>query len=154
MANRGAKINLYKVRECPECGRKDRIADCSAACLLSQLEEIETNFFLMQQQPIRAIEYHRAISTAKRRYINWSDQLKADMQSVPDLRGCAKISSHSGANAGWADARRRDAGDVVHRRGAATQQMPSRRRAPPGSRLSELQYSMSVFLMIIKPESR
>jgi pyruvate-formate lyase len=47
-----------------------------------------------------------------------------------ELRGCAKIISHSGASAGWADARRRDAGDVVHRRGAATQQMPSRRRAP------------------------
>ena len=51
------------------------------------------------------------------------------------LRGCAKISSHSGASAGRADARRRDAGDVVHRRGAATQQMPARRRAPKGGRL-------------------
>jgi hypothetical protein len=32
--------------------------------------------------------------------------------------------------------------------------MPARRRAPEGGRLSELQYSMSVSLMIIKPESR
>ena len=36
-----------------------------------------------------------------------------------------------GARAGRADARRRDAGDAaVHRRGAATPQMPARRRAP------------------------
>ena len=52
------------------------------------------------------------------------------------LRVRAKISSHSGASAGWADARRRDAGDVVHLRVAATQQMPARRRAPKGGRLS------------------
>ena len=40
---------------------------------------------------------------------------------------------HFGASAGRADARRRDAGDAgVHRRGAATKQMPARRRAPPG----------------------
>jgi hypothetical protein len=45
------------------------------------------------------------------------------------LRGRAEISSHSGASAGWADARRRDAGDAGHRRGAATPQMPVRRRA-------------------------
>jgi hypothetical protein len=57
-----------------------------------------------------------------------------------ELRVRAKISLHSGASAGWADARRRDAGDVVHRRGAATQQMPFRRRAPQGCRLSELQF--------------
>ena len=38
---------------------------------------------------------------------------------------------HFGARAGRADARRRDAGDAaVHRRGAATPQMPARRRAP------------------------
>ncbi|MGA2261055.1 MAG: hypothetical protein ABSH28_06445, partial [Acidobacteriota bacterium] len=38
-----------------------------------------------------------------------------------------------GASAGRADARRRDAGDAgVHRRGAATPQMPARRRAPSG----------------------
>jgi hypothetical protein len=48
------------------------------------------------------------------------------------LRGRAEISSHSGASAGWADARRRDAGDAGHRRGAATLQMPVRRRAPQG----------------------
>jgi hypothetical protein len=28
MANRGAKINLYKVRRCPECARNDRILKC------------------------------------------------------------------------------------------------------------------------------
>ena len=40
---------------------------------------------------------------------------------------------HFGARAGWAGARRRDAGDAaVHRRGAATPQMPARRRAPSG----------------------
>ncbi|HYK90752.1 MAG TPA: hypothetical protein VE398_18410, partial [Acidobacteriota bacterium] len=34
---------------------------------------------------------------------------------------------------GRADARRRDAGDIgVYRRGAATKQMPARRRAPSG----------------------
>jgi len=50
-------------------------------------------------------------------------------QSV--LRVRAKINSHFGASAGRADARRRDAGDAgVHRRGAATPQMPARRRAP------------------------
>ncbi len=38
---------------------------------------------------------------------------------------------HFGASAGRADARRRDAGDAgVHRRGAATKQMPARRRGP------------------------
>jgi hypothetical protein len=52
------------------------------------------------------------------------------------FRGRAEISSHSGASAGWADARRRDAGDVGHRRGAATPQMPVRRRAPQGGRFS------------------
>ena len=40
---------------------------------------------------------------------------------------------HFGARAGRADARRRDAGDASeHRRGAATPQMPARRRAPTG----------------------
>jgi hypothetical protein len=63
---------------------------------------------------------------------------------VKILRTRAKISLHSGASAGWADARRRDAGDVIHRRAAATQQMPARRRAPKGCRLSDLQYSISI----------
>src|SRR5437773_2015310 len=36
------------------------------------------------------------------------------------LRARAEINSHFGASAGRADARRRDAGDVGHRRGAAT----------------------------------
>ena len=71
-----------------------------------------------------------------------------------DLRVRAKISSHSGASAGRADARRRDAGDVVHRRGAATQQMPARRRAPKGCRLSELPISYSASCTCRKPESR
>ncbi len=48
------------------------------------------------------------------------------------LRARAEINSHFGASAGRADARRRDAGDVGHRRGAATKQMPARRRAPGG----------------------
>jgi hypothetical protein len=74
--------------------------------------------------------------------------------SVLSLRVCAKISLHSGASAGRVDARRRDAGDVVHLRIATTPQMPARRRAPQGCRLSELQYSMSASRRIIKPESR
>jgi hypothetical protein len=69
------------------------------------------------------------------------------------IKGSRK-NKFSGASAGRADARRRDAGDVVHRRGAATQQMPARRRAPQGCRLSKLQYSMSASRMIIKPERR
>src|SRR5216117_2030413 len=48
------------------------------------------------------------------------------------LRARAEINSHFGASAGRADARRRDEGDVGHRRGAATKQMPARRRAPAG----------------------
>src|SRR5213592_3546826 len=48
------------------------------------------------------------------------------------LRARAEINSHFGASAGRADARLRDAGDVGHRRGAATKQMPARRRAPSG----------------------
>src|SRR5216117_227147 len=48
------------------------------------------------------------------------------------LRARAEINSHFGASAGRADARRRDEVDVGHRRGAATKQMPARRRAPPG----------------------
>src|SRR5438477_3513315 len=48
------------------------------------------------------------------------------------LRARAGINSHFGASAGRADARRRDEGDVGHRRGAATKQMPARRRAPAG----------------------
>ncbi len=51
----------------------------------------------------------------------------------PPLRARSRIDSHSGASAGRADARRRDAGDIsVYRRGAATKQMPARRRAPSG----------------------
>lgn len=52
------------------------------------------------------------------------------------------------------DARRRDASDVIHLRVAATQQVPARRRAPEGCRLSELQRPMSLSHRIIKPESR
>ncbi|MBN1569687.1 MAG: hypothetical protein JXA73_17720, partial [Acidobacteria bacterium] len=48
-----------------------------------------------------------------------------------------------GASAGRADARRRDAGDAGHRRGAATPQMRARRRAPEGCRLLEMQISAS-----------
>src|SRR5213083_2744819 len=51
---------------------------------------------------------------------------------VLPLRARAEINSHFGASAGRADARRRDEGDVGHRRGAATKQMPARRRAPSG----------------------
>jgi hypothetical protein len=73
---------------------------------------------------------------------------------IKNLGFAQKINLHSGASAGWADARRRDAGDVVHLRVATTQQMPARRRAPEGGQLSELQYSKYVSHMIIKPESR
>src|SRR6266566_9425199 len=49
------------------------------------------------------------------------------------LRARAEINSRFGASAGRADARRRDAGDVGHRRGAATQPIRAlRRRAPSG----------------------
>src|SRR5436309_11213583 len=51
----------------------------------------------------------------------------------PWLRARAEINSHFGASAGRADARRRDEGDVGHRRGAATKPIRAlRRRAPPG----------------------
>src|SRR5213595_4041454 len=49
------------------------------------------------------------------------------------LRARTEINSHFGATAGRADARRRDEGDVGHRRGAATAPIRAlRRRAPPG----------------------
>ena len=54
------------------------------------------------------------------------------LNSKPGLRARAEITSHFGASAGRADARRRDEVDVGHRRGAATKQMPARRRAPSG----------------------
>src|SRR6266568_5013629 len=60
---------------------------------------------------------------------------------VLPLRARAEINSHFGASAGQADARRRDEGDVGHRRGAATKQMPARRRAPGG-----LQQNVKLFL--------
>src|SRR6266498_5811726 len=50
-----------------------------------------------------------------------------------ELRARAEINSHFGASAGRADARRRDEGDVGHRRGAATTPIRAlRRRAPSG----------------------
>jgi len=49
------------------------------------------------------------------------------------LRARAEINSHFGASAGRAHARRRDEGDVGHRRGAATTPIRAlRRRALPG----------------------
>src|SRR5436305_7043029 len=49
------------------------------------------------------------------------------------LRARAEMNSHFGASAGRADARRRDEGDVGHRRGAATKPIRAlRRRAPAG----------------------
>src|SRR5881396_2953027 len=49
------------------------------------------------------------------------------------LRTRAEINSHFGASAGRADARRRDEGDVGHRRRAATKPIRAlRRRAPLG----------------------
>jgi hypothetical protein len=69
------------------------------------------------------------------------------------IRACVKINSHFGASAGRADARRRDAGDVVHRRGAATQQMPARRRAPKDGKLSDIQFPMMVSNIFLIPES-
>ena len=70
--------------------------------------------------------------------------LEVLVQLVRSLRGCAKINSHFGASAGRADARRRDAGNVVHCRGAATPQTPARRRAPKGGRLLDMQYAIKV----------
>ncbi len=58
--------------------------------------------------------------------------VRIDSDQFWSLRARAEINSHFGASAGRADARRRDEGDVGHRRGAATKQMPTRRRAPPG----------------------
>jgi purine-nucleoside phosphorylase len=50
------------------------------------------------------------------------------------LGACPRIRRHRVPSAAGADARRRDAGDVVvHRRGAPTPQMPLRRRNPKGS---------------------
>src|SRR5947207_9574123 len=46
------------------------------------------------------------------------------------LRARAEINSHFGASAGRADARRRDAGDVGHRRGAATKPIRALAAAP------------------------
>src|SRR5207249_7995744 len=83
------------------------------------------------------------------RYYHWAPQAKSELKQpghefhglhekgrrlIADcgLRARAEINSHFGASAGRADARRRDEGDVGHRRGAATKQMPARRRAPPG----------------------
>ena len=57
---------------------------------------------------------------------------------VADARARTEINSHFGATAGRADARRRDEVDVGHRRGAATKQMPARRRAPGIARRSRL----------------
>src|SRR5205809_8092981 len=52
---------------------------------------------------------------------------------VADARARTEINSRFGASAGRADARRRDEGDVGHRRGAATTPIRAlRRRAPPG----------------------
>jgi hypothetical protein len=62
----------------------------------------------------------------------WTIIAKAGL-NLQKLRARARINWHFGASAGWAAARRRDAGDVgVHRRGAATKQMPTRRRALSG----------------------
>src|SRR5213596_1417168 len=83
------------------------------------------------------------------RYYHWAPQAKSELKKpghefhglhekgrrlIADcgLRARAEINSHFGASAGRADARRRDEGDVGHRRGAATKQMPARRRAPSG----------------------
>src|SRR5213083_2901406 len=46
------------------------------------------------------------------------------------LRARAEINSHFGASAGRADARRRDEGDVGHRRGAATKPIRALAAAP------------------------
>src|SRR5206468_3197858 len=47
-----------------------------------------------------------------------------------NLRARAEITSHFGASAGRADARRRDEGDVGHRRGAATKPIRALAAAP------------------------
>src|SRR5438874_7393561 len=55
------------------------------------------------------------------------------MASLRRLRARAGITSHFGASAWGADARRRDEVDVGHRRGAATAPIRAlRRRAPSG----------------------
>src|SRR5439155_5034217 len=64
-------------------------------------------------------------------HVNISLELRHPFPEI-ELRARAKITSHFGASAGRADARRRDEVDVRHRRGAATKQMPARRRAPSG----------------------
>ena len=84
------------------------------------------------------------------RYYHWAPQAKSELKKpghefhglhekgrrlIADcgLRARAEINSHFGASAGRADARRRDEGDVGHRRGAATTPIRAlRRRAPPG----------------------
>jgi hypothetical protein len=67
------------------------------------------------------------------------------------LKACAKISSHFGASAGRGDARRRDAGNVVHCRGAATPQMPAPRRAPKGGWHKHIKYAMNLIVTFIIP---
>jgi len=69
------------------------------------------------------------------------------------LRACAKITWHFGASVAQADARRRDAVDATaHRRGAATQQMLARRRAPSGC--GQAAKCQVIFAQTLKATSR
>ncbi len=61
-----------------------------------------------------------------------AEYVAAFMKSCPKAR--AEINSHFGASAGRADARRRDEGDVGHRRGAATKPIRALRRRAPAAR--------------------
>src|SRR5437870_11310955 len=74
--------------------------------------------------------YDRAEKKTKRVSRDSAEVVRVILRQL--LRARAEINSHFGASAGRADARRRDEGDVGHRRGAATKQMPARRRAPSG----------------------
>ncbi len=61
------------------------------------------------------------------------DRPGAPHQSVPALGACPSNSMGRVPSAASADARRRDAGNAGHWRGAATPQMPARRRNPEGA---------------------
>src|SRR5437870_7527381 len=75
--------------------------------------------------------YDRAEKKTKRVSRDSAEVVRVILRQL--LRARAEINSHFGASAGRADARRRDEGDVGHRRGAATKPIRAlRRRAPAG----------------------
>src|SRR5919201_1881364 len=75
---------------------------------------------------------HWSLFTRQSSFVIRHSSIRMAPLRIAKLRARAEINSHFGASAGRADARRRDAGDVGHRRGAATKPIRAlRRRAPP-----------------------